>query len=174
MSSALHAHNKVVMSKIGKNGRKELYNHSKFIMLRGKQMKNASIKLISETGLFIMAEDGLIFEVERFWGEMFCLNGNANLNIGKLMVDGGRKYGGEHISMTEHENAIKDMKEKKATDGSKRHSIQAVELSQWFQAAVQIVSNLPAPSNGGPIYRFLGMPAMRTRWMAGAAAHKSG
>ena len=32
----------------------------------------------------------------------------------------------------------------------------------------------PAPSNGGPIYRFLGMPAMRTRWMAGAAAHKSG
>ena len=41
----------------------------------------------------------------------------------------------------------------------------------WFQAAVQIVSNLPAPSNGGPIYRFLSMP---TRWMAGAAAHKSG
>ena len=38
--------------------------------------------------------------------------------------------------------------------GSKRHSLQAVELSQWFQAAVQIVSNLPAPSNGGPIYRF--------------------
>ena len=30
------------------------------------------------------------------------------------------------------------------------------------------------PSNGSPIYRFLGMPAMRTRWMAGAAAHKSG
>ena len=57
---------------------------------------------------------------------------------------------------------------------SKRHSLQAVKLSQWFQAAVQIVSNLPAPSNGGPIYRFLGMPAMRTRWMAGAAAHKSG
>ena len=34
-------------------------------------------------------------------------------------------------------------------DGSKRHSLQ-------------------------PIYRFLGMPAMRTRWMAGAVAHKSG
>ena len=27
--------------------------------------------------------------------------------------------------------------------GSKRHSLQAVELSQWTQAAVQIVSNLP-------------------------------
>ena len=52
-----------------------------------------------------------------------------------------------------------------------RHSLQAVELSQRTQAAVQIVSNLPAPSNGSPIYRFL---ALRTRWMAGAVAHKSG
>ena len=32
--------------------------------------------------------------------------------------------------------------------GSKRHNLQAVELSQRIQAAVQIVSNLPAPSNG--------------------------
>ena len=38
--------------------------------------------------------------------------------------------------------------------GSKRHSLQAVELSQQTQAAVQIVSNLPAPKNGGPIYLF--------------------
>ena len=40
--------------------------------------------------------------------------------------------------------------------GSKRHSLQAVELSQRTQTAVQIVSNLPAPSNGCPIYRFFG------------------
>ena len=32
----------------------------------------------------------------------------------------------------------------KTIKSSKRHSLQAVELSQWFQAAVQIVSNLPA------------------------------
>ena len=38
--------------------------------------------------------------------------------------------------------------------GSKRHSLQAVELSQWSQAAVQIVSNLPAPSNGAPKKKF--------------------
>ena len=57
----------------------------------------------------------------------------------------------------------------KPSGGSKRHSLQAVERSQRTQAAVQIVSNL-----GGPIYRFFGMPAMRTCWMAGAAAHKSG
>ena len=57
---------------------------------------------------------------------------------------------------------------------SNRHSLQAVELSQQIKTAVQIVSNLPARRNGGPMYRVLGMPAMRTRWMADAAAHKSG
>ena len=58
--------------------------------------------------------------------------------------------------------------------GSKRHSLQAVELSLRTQSAVQIVLNLSAHSDGGPIERFLGMPAMRTHWMAGAAAHKRG
>ena len=36
----------------------------------------------------------------------------------------------------------------------------------------KILSNQPAPINGGPIYHFWGKPAMRTRWMAGAASHK--
>ena len=50
---------------------------------------------------------------------------------------------------------------------SKRHNLQAVELSQWFQSAVQIVSNLPAPSNGGPIYRFLACrPCGPAGWLA--------
>ena len=40
--------------------------------------------------------------------------------------------------------------------GSKRHRLQSVKLSQRTQAAVQIVSNLPAHSNGGPIYHFIG------------------
>ena len=38
--------------------------------------------------------------------------------------------------------------QKKEFSGSKRHSLQAVELSQRTQAAVQIVSNLPAPTMG--------------------------
>ena len=50
---------------------------------------------------------------------------------------------------------------------SKRHSLQAVELSQRTQAAVQIVSNLPDPSNGGPIYRFWACrPCGPAGWMA--------
>ena len=39
--------------------------------------------------------------------------------------------------------------------GSKRPSLQVVDLSQRTQSTVQIVSNRPAPSNGGPIYRSL-------------------
>ena len=69
---------------------------------------------------------------------------------------------------------VKAIAEMKVPSGSKRHNLQAVEPSLQTKTAVQIVLNLPAPSNGGLIYRFLGMPAMRTGWMAGAAAHKSG
>ena len=43
---------------------------------------------------------------------------NEMLILKKMMVDDGMKYGGEHNSMTELENAIKDMKDKKATDES--------------------------------------------------------
>ena len=50
---------------------------------------------------------------------------------------------------------------------SKRHSLQAVELSQRTQTAVQIVSNLPAPSNGGPIYVFWACrPCGPAGWLA--------
>ena len=51
-------------------------------------------------------------------------------------------------------------------NSSKRHSLQAVELSQRTQAAVHIVSNLPAPAMGARFTVFLCMPAMRTHWMA--------
>ena len=64
--------------------------------------------------------------------------------------------------------------------GSKRHSLQAVELSQrtschsGLKLLCKLCRTSPPPAMGAPIYRFFGMPAMRTRWMAGAAAHKSG
>ena len=55
--------------------------------------------------------------------------------------------------------------------GSKQHSLQAVTADT--NCCANCVET-PAPSNEGPIYRFLGKPAMRTRWMAGAAPNKSG
>ena len=82
--------------------------------------------------------------------------------------------GAEHKKATVMDDTFYATAVMNISGGSKRHSLQAVELSQRTQAAVQIVSNLPAPSNGSPIYRFLGKPAMRTRWMAGTVAHKSG
>ena len=36
------------------------------------------------------------------------------------------------------------------------------------------MSKPPAPNNMGSIYCFIGKPAMRTRWIAGIAPHKSG
>ena len=48
-----------------------------------------------------------------------------------------------------------------------RHSLQAVELSQRTQAAVQIVSNLPARSNGGGGARFTVFGACRPCGPAG-------
>ena len=51
--------------------------------------------------------------------------------------------------------------------GSKRHSLQAVELSQWSQIAGQIVSNLPVPSNGGSIKLWGGGGASRSCGPAG-------
>ena len=42
-----------------------------------------------------------------------------------------------------------------------------MELSQRTQAAVQIASNLPSPSNGGPIYRFWACrPCGPAGWLA--------
>ena len=44
------------------------------------------------------------------------------------------------------------------TSGSKRYSLQVVELSQRLETAVKMLLKPPAPSNGCPIYRFLGKP----------------
>ena len=49
---------------------------------------------------------------------------------------------------------VLEMSVVRGVGGSKRHSLQTVELSQRSQTAVQIVSNPPAPSNGCPIYCF--------------------
>ena len=53
------------------------------------------------------------------------------------------------------------------------HSLQVVELSRRSQTAVQIVWKAPAPAMG-PDLLFMGNSAMRTRWKAGIASHKSG
>ena len=58
--------------------------------------------------------------------------------------------------------------------GSKRHRIHTVELSQRFGKPCANCVDPSRPQQWGPDYRFLSKPAMRTRWMAGNALHKSG
>ena len=53
-----------------------------------------------------------------------------------------------------------------------RHILQAVEPSQNYSANCIDISRLQQWGPHLPI--FLGKPAMRTRWMAGIAAHKNG
>ena len=49
---------------------------------------------------------------------------------------------------------VSGVRKRKTGLGSKQHRIQAVELSQRSQTDVQMVSNIPAPRNGCPIFRF--------------------
>ena len=65
-----------------------------------------------------------------------------------------------------------DGKEKVRIFGPKEYSLHAVGL--LLLNAAQIVLTPPAPAMGARIYRFLGRPAKWTRWLAGAAAIKSG
>ena len=187
----LHEHNGMVMQKLKEDGsKKRMFNHIKRLM-RKQEQKVTSIKILNSSGITVNDEQEVVKEVvkevERFWGNLFCTNGKVTLGQKKEMIGNGMTSEGQIFSQQEMSVAIKKMKENKAADesgviaeylkaleveeGSKRHSLQVVELSQQTRTAVQIVSNPHAPSNGGPIYRFLGM---RTRWMAGAAAHKSG
>ena len=64
-------------------------------------------------------------------------------------------------------------KEKVKIFGPKEYSLHVVGL--LLLNAAQIVLTPPAPPPmGARFYRFLGRPAKWTRWLAGAAAIKSG
>ena len=58
-------------------------------------------------------------------------------------------------------------------EGSKRHSLQAVERHGEPKLLCKLCRTSPPPAMGARFTVFLGMPAMRIRWMAGAVAHKS-
>ena len=56
---------------------------------------------------------------------------------------------------------------RKHLNGSKRHNIQAVELSQWLQTAMQIVSKPAAPEMGARFSVFwTSRPCGPAGWMA--------
>ena len=54
--------------------------------------------------------------MERFWGKLFCTNGNATLGLRKEMIGNGMVCEEQPFSLQEMRFAIKKMKENKAMD----------------------------------------------------------
>ena len=82
------------------------YNHA-----RGKELMN-------EEGETIADEEKVKDIIENFWGDLFCLKGNATYGIKKELVDGGMKKEVWSINDQDLKRAIKLMKVNKATDES--------------------------------------------------------
>ena len=72
-----------------------------------------------------------------------------------------------HVIMEKVNTYVIEYGLKVKVQGSKQHSLQAVELSQRIQTTVDIVSNPPAPSNRGTIYHFCASrTCVPTGWLA--------
>ena len=69
----------------------------------------------------------------------------------------------------EMKDALNDLLSKAPNDTPTRSGDVTAD-SSCYENCVE----LSRPQEWGPDLPFLGMPAMRTQWMAGAAAHKSG
>ena len=66
------------------------------------------------------------------------------------------------------------MGEYRGAVGSKRHSLHAVELSQWYGKPCANCVYPSRPRNGGPTTAMGASRPCGPRWMAGNAPHKSG
>ena len=75
-------------------------------------------KLMNEDGEKIADGKKVKDMIENFWGDLFCLKGNATHGVKKELVDGGMKNEVWSINDQDLKRAIKLMKENKATDES--------------------------------------------------------
>ena len=113
---ALHVHNEMVMKEICKGGGKSgLYGHMKMLIEKGKEANDSNVQLMNEEGETIADEEKVI---ENFWGDLFCLKGNATYGVMKELVDGRMKKEVWSINDQDLKIAIKLMKMNKATDES--------------------------------------------------------
>ena len=75
---ALHVHNEMVMKEICKGGNKSgLYGHMKMLIEKGKEADDSNVQLMNEEGETIADEEKVKDIIENFWGDLFCLKGNA-------------------------------------------------------------------------------------------------
>ena len=89
---ALHVHNEMVMNNICEGGnRSGLYAHMKMLIEKGKGKNDSKLKLIDDDGETIDDERMLRAMIEKFWGDLLCMNGDATHGSKKEIVDGGMK-----------------------------------------------------------------------------------
>ena len=113
---ALHVHNEMVIKKICEGGNKSgLYAHMQILIGNGKEKNDSKLKLIDDDGETIDDEIKLKAMIEKFWGDLFCINGDATHGSKKDIGDGGMKNRVWYNNEKELKRAIKLMKENKAT-----------------------------------------------------------
>ena len=89
---ALHVHNEIVMKEICKGGNKSgLYGHMKMLIEKGKEANDSNVQLMNEEGETIADEEKVKDIIENFWGDLFCLKGNATYGVKKELANGGMK-----------------------------------------------------------------------------------
>ena len=68
-----------------------LYVHMKMLIEKGKETNDSKLKLINDDGETIDDERMLKAMIEKFCGDLFCMNGDATHGSKKEIVDGGMK-----------------------------------------------------------------------------------
>ena len=74
------------------------------------------MKLIDDGGETIDDESMLKAMIEKFWGDLFCMNGDATHGSKKEIIDGGMRNREGFINEKELKRTFKLMKENKARD----------------------------------------------------------
>ena len=73
------------MKDICKGGNKSgLYGHMKMLIEKGKEADDSNVQLMNEEGETIADEEKVKDIIENFWGDLFCLKGNATYNNNHL------------------------------------------------------------------------------------------
>ena len=103
------------MKEICKGGNKSgLYGHMKMLIEKGNEANDSNVQLMNEEGETIADEE----KVENFWGDLFCLKGNATYGVKIELADGGMKKEVWSINDQDLKRAIKLIKVNKETDES--------------------------------------------------------
>ena len=90
----------------------------KILIEKANEQRYGKVELVDEDGDTIDYEKMVKARFEMFWGDLFCINGDAIHGRKKETVDGGMRNGVGYIWEKELKRAIKLLKENKATDES--------------------------------------------------------